>query len=247
MAFADSLLRPRWPAPSRVQAVSTTRLGGASDGAYASLNLATHVGDDAARVQANRALLKEALGLPAQPQWLDQVHGTRVLALPAPGAREADAAWTAQPGLVCAVQTADCLPVLFCDTDARCVAVAHAGWRGLADGVLEATVAALPVPPAHLLAWFGPAIGASAFEVGGEVRERFVAQAPEADEAFVAGPAPGKFFCDLAKLARQRLRAAGVHRLYGGGLCTYSEPARFYSFRRDGRCGRMASLIWLAS
>lgn len=243
---ALQLLRPNWNAPSRVRAASTLRIGGVSAGPYAGLNLAQHVGDDAAAVAANRALLRKALNLPGEPAWLEQVHGT--LALPtdqaSPGCK-ADASWTDRAGSVCVVMTADCLPVLFCDEDGRCVAAAHAGWRGLADGVLQSTVAQLPAEPRKLMAWLGPAIGPSAFEVGPEVRARFLDQDAALESAFEPSVRAGHYMADLYALARAILRRAGVGRVSGGDRCTYSEAEHFFSFRRDARCGRMASLIWL--
>lgn len=239
------MIYPQWPAPANVRAVSTTREGGASGPPYDSLNLAGHVGDAAAAVQENRRRLYRQLSLPAEPFWLEQVHGIRVVeaggSAPQPSA---DASFSRRPGAVCAVMTADCLPALFCDLDGSVVAAAHAGWRGLAGGVLEATVAALDVDPARLLAWLGPAIGPGAFEVGAEVREAFLAGHPQAAAAFVAQP-DGRWLADLYRLAGIRLRAAGVTAIHGGGFCTYSERERFYSFRRDRVTGRMASLIWL--
>jgi YfiH family protein len=239
-------LRPDWNAPPRVRAASTLRTGGVSAEAYASLNLAQHVGDDAGAVAANRALLRKALNLPGEPAWLDQVHGT--LALPAeavsPGCK-ADASWTDQAGSVCVVMTADCLPVLFCDDDGQCVAAAHAGWRGLADGVLQSTVAQLPAAPRKLMAWLGPAIGPGAFEVGPEVRARFLDRDAALDSAFARSARAGHYLADLYALARAILHRAGVARVSGGDRCTYSEADHFFSFRRQARCGRMASLIWL--
>ena len=236
---------PDWPAPARVGSLSTTRLGGVSGGAFASLNLGTHVGDDPAAVAANRDAVGRRTG--ARPVWLNQVHGVRVVdAAEADGSHppEADAAFARRPGVACAVMTADCLPVLFCDDAGTVVAAAHAGWRGLLDGVLEATVAAMGVPGETLMAWLGPAIGPAAFEVGGEVREAFVRRAPQAAAAF--RPAPGgKWLADIYLLARQRLAGQGVARVYGGGLCTVSDGERFFSYRRDGQTGRMASLVWL--
>jgi YfiH family protein len=244
---SDSFLIPDWPAPSRVRAAQTTRVGGFSKGAYAGFNLATHVGDDAAQVAANRAALKQTLALPAEPRWLEQVHGTHALQLPAASCNASDASWTAQPGEVCVVMTADCLPVLFCDEAGECVAAAHAGWRGLVDGVLEATVAAMPAPASKLMAWLGPAIGPQAFEVGAEVRERFVAIDASAAQHFVASADKDqKYHADIYGLARDRLRECGVRNVSGGGLCTVTDAQRFFSFRRDRVCGRMASLIWLA-
>jgi YfiH family protein len=239
------LILPDWPAPPRVRAASTTRLGGVSPAPFDGLNLADHVGDDPAHVARNRALLRDRLALPAEPLWLAQVHGCEVAdaGKAAPGCA-ADAALTRAPGQVCAVMTADCLPVLLCDRRGRAVAAAHAGWRGLAAGVIERTVAALGADSDEVLAWLGPAIGPEAFEVGGEVREAFVADDPDAAVEFRAR-GTGKWLADLYGLARRRLGRAGVGRVYGGGLCTYGDPARFYSFRRDGATGRMASLIWL--
>jgi len=239
-------LVPDWPAPPAVRVVTTTRQGGVSHGPWASMNPADHVGDDAAAVTANRARLSRQLALPAQPVWLHQVHGTGVADAVQAGVRPtADAAWAAQPGVVCAVLTADCLPVVFADRAGRCVAVAHAGWRGLAAGVLEAVVRSLPVPPPDLLAWLGPAIGPAAFEVGGEVRDAFTAVDPRAADAFAPG-ADTRWFADLYRLARQRLAACRVSAVYGGEWCTFRDAARFYSYRRDGITGRMATLAWLA-
>ncbi|AUL99456.1 peptidoglycan editing factor PgeF [Zoogloeaceae bacteirum Par-f-2] len=240
---------PQWPAPARVRAIVTTRNGGVSQGRYASLNLATHVGDDPGAVAANRALLRSRL--PTEPVWLEQVHGTNiVMAEFAPGERclppVADGAWTRQPGVVCAVMTADCLPVLFCDDAGSVVAAAHAGWRGLCAGILERTVEAMHVAPARIQAWLGPAIGPGAFEVGTDVRSAFLQHDSGATAAFVAGKEPGKWLADLYLLAKIRLARAGVIDVFGGGFCTYTDAERFYSYRRDGATGRMASLIWLA-
>lgn len=237
---------PDWPAPPGVRAACSTREGGISVGAHAGLNLGRSSGDDPAAVAGNRRLLAAVLGLPLAPVWLRQVHGTQVVELPcSTELPEADAAFTTQPGVVVCVQAADCLPVLFCDDHATVVAAAHAGWRGLCSGVLETTVAALPVDPGRLMAWLGPAIGPDAFEVGDEVRAAFVAVDPAAAACFRAGNVPGKHFADLFALARQRLARAGVTRIHGGGISTHADPARFYSFRRDGICGRMAALIWI--
>lgn len=242
------LIRPDWPAPSRVRAVATTRTGGASTGPYASLNLGDHVGDDPDAVATNRRQLARALGLPAAPFWLRQVHGTAVVRA-GDGADEphADASIASAPGAVCAVLTADCLPVLFCDEEGRHVAAAHAGWRGLAAGVLEATVAALGASgaaPQALLAWIGPAIGPAAYEVGDDVRSALVAAHPQSGVHFAANPR-GRWQGDLAGLARDRLASAGVTRVSGGTLCTHADAARFFSHRRDGTSGRQATLIWL--
>ena len=240
--MADLLL-PDWPAPARVRAVQTLRGGGVSQDPWDSFNLGDHVGDDPACVAANRAALRRHL--PGDPLWLQQVHGTTVVdagSTFAPVA--ADAAYTRQAGKVCAVMTADCLPVLFCDRAGTVVAAAHAGWRGLLAGVLEATVAGMGTPASELLAWLGPAIGPHCFEVGDEVRAAFVARDPAAASAFTAHGA-GKWLADIYRLARQRLQAAGVAAIRGGGLCTVSEPERFFSYRRDGVTGRMATLVWL--
>ena len=238
------LVRPDWQLP--VGALVTTREGGASAGAYASLNLGSRSGDEPAAVRENRRRL-EAL-LPSPPVWLRQVHGIRVADADAARAGgeepEADAAVARQPGTVCAVLVADCMPVLLAEESGQVVAAAHAGWRGLCGGVLEATVEAMGVDPRRLLAWLGPAIGPQVYEVGEEVRQAFVARDAAAAEAF--RPArPGHWLLDLYAVARQRLAARGVSRVHGGGLCTYSDPARFFSYRRDGKTGRMAALIWL--
>ena len=240
------LLFPDWPAPPGVRAACTTRLGGVSSGVYASLNMGCSGGDNADAVSENRRRVHQALALPAQPCWIRQVHGVRVAQMPRDAPEpDADASFSVEPGVVCAVQAADCLPVLLCDRAGTVVAAAHAGWRGLAAGVLEKTVAALPVPPGELLAWLGPAIGPEAFEVGEEVRDSFVGADAAAAIAFRAGGQPGKHYADLFVLARQRLARAGVQRVSGGGLSTHGDPARFYSYRRDGITGRMAALIWL--
>lgn len=242
----DDWICPDWPAPAAVRALQTTRIGGVSQGPYASLNLGHRVSDDTAAVAANRARVVAAARLPAEPAWLEQVHGAAVVTLPAaPAKRSADAAVARTPGQVCAVLTADCLPVLLCADDGTEVASAHAGWRGLSAGVVRSCVECMHTPAARLMAWLGPAIGPRAFEVGPEVREAFVSQDDASAGAFVEAERPGKFFADLYALARRRLELAGVTRVYGGGFCTYGERARFFSYRRDGECGRMASLIWL--
>ena len=238
------LLIPDWPAPARVRAVQTLRGGGCSQAPWDSFNLGDHVGDDPANVAANRAALLSRL--PAEPLWLTQVHGiAAVNAENCPKSKESDAAFSRQPGVVCAVMTADCLPVLFCDRAGTIVAAAHAGWRGLVGGVLESTIKEMDVPAGELLAWLGPAIGPSAFEVGDEVRAAFVADDPGVVVAFVPNTL-GKWLADIHELARRRLRRAGIKAIYGGELCTVSDPARFFSYRRDGVTGRQATLIWLA-
>jgi hypothetical protein len=241
---------PDWPVPGHVRALVTTRSGGVSTGPLAAMNLGGSVRDEVAALAENRRRL--ASWLPAAPQWLDQVHGAAVAELTAASANSsgpiADAAVTRERGIVCAVLTADCLPVLFADRDGTAVGVAHAGWRGLAAGVLEATVAALGelgATPQRLVAWLGPAIGPARFEVGADVRDRFCAVDVDAAAHF-APLRPGKWHADLPGLARARLARGGVLRVYGGGLCTHADAARFYSYRRDRDTGRMATVIWLA-
>jgi YfiH family protein len=243
-------LRPEWPVPACVRAVFTLRGGGVSGGHCASLNLGTHVQDDPAAVAENRRRVAAAFALPSEPAWLAQVHGTRVVRLGAAVAQgaAADAVVTAEVGPVCVIQVADCLPVLFAARDGSVVGAAHAGWRGLVAGVLEQTVAALAVPPGELLAWLGPGIGPEHFEVGAEVREAFLGAASARTTVAVAaafvGNARGRWQCNLAALARQRLTELGVNEVYGGQWCTFADSERFFSHRRDGRSGRMAALIW---
>ena len=233
-------LRPEWPAPPGVRALSTTRAGGCSEGAWSSMNLGERCGDSAGHVRHNRERLAGLL--PAAPLWLKQVHGTSVFRHPGrPGPEpEADALVAFAPGRVCAVLTADCLPVVFCDRSASRVGVAHAGWRGLAEGVLQATISALECDPAELIAWLGPAIGPSAYEVGADV----VAAFPDEFEQGFA-PRGDRWLLDLYTVARMKLADAGVTAVFGGNFCTYSDPERFFSFRRDGVTGRMATLVWL--
>ena len=235
-------ITPDWPAKRRVRALITTRSGGVSSGKFASLNLSARVGDDPQCVARNRAILRACL--PAEPAWMKQVHGTAVIdAARATPDTEADGAVAHDPGVVCAVTTADCLPVLLSDRAGKGVGIAHAGWRGLAGGVVEGVVQAMGVPPRELIAYIGPGIGARRYEVGEDVHEAFVEPDPAAARSF-APRQNGKYLADLCGLARQRLAAAGVAEVYGGGFCTASE-ARFFSFRRDRTTGRMASLIWL--
>ncbi len=251
---APDFLLPDWPAPAHVRALSTSRglmaqsQFGGSAGIYAGLNLGTHVGDIPDAVLANRQSLQQYCDLPRQPAWLNQVHGVAVLDLDLWQGQltDADASVTSIPGLAAVVMTADCLPVLFCDRQGNKVAAAHAGWRGLCDGVLEATLQHFP-EPAEVLAWLGPAIGPTNFEVGSEVRAAFVAKDKQAAAAFVPSINPGKYLADIYLLARQRLQAAGVSAIYGGDYCTVADPQRFYSYRRDGQTGRQASLIWLTA
>jgi polyphenol oxidase len=237
---------PDWPVKPSVRAGTTLRRGGVSTGPYTSFNLASHVGDREELVAENRRRLRSTLGLPAEPLWLTQLHGVAV-ARHETGAEipAADAAVAFAPGQVCAVLTADCLPIVFVDRDATRIGVAHAGWRGLADGVLEATIKALEVPAPYLLAWLGPAISQPEFEVGKDVRAAFLARAPQSESAFTAN-ARGRFQADLYALARMRLARAGIKSVYGGGWCTFRDTQRFYSYRRDGKTGRMATLAWLA-
>lgn len=240
------LIEPEWPAPDNVRAYQTTRSGGVSDPPFDRLNLSNATGDDPRNVAVNRARLAGALGLPEAPRWLTQKHGNRVLdatrVLDRPAA---DATTARRPQQVCAVLTADCVPVLFCDPDGRQVAAAHAGWRGIVNGILESTVAAFDAPPGRLMAWLGPGIGPAAFEVGAEVRDAFCHRDPGSKVCFRRSGANG-LFADLYLLATRRLRRAGIRQIYGGGFCTYMDAARFYSHRRDGaRSGRMATLIWI--
>lgn len=237
-------IHPDWPAPDNVHAAVTTREGGVSLPPYDTLNLGDHVGDDPAAVAENRRRVSEDLRLPAGPCWLSQVHGTvAVEAAVCEAGCEADASYTDQTGVICAVLTADCLPVLLCDSTGQHVAAVHAGWRGLLNGVIERTISEMNTA-GEILAWLGPAIGPEAFEVGDEVREAFLAVDSAAGTAFRSSP-HGRWLADIYALARGRLASAGVGGIYGGEFCTFSDSQRFYSYRRDGRTGRMASLIWL--
>ncbi|HSN70374.1 MAG TPA: peptidoglycan editing factor PgeF [Steroidobacteraceae bacterium] len=243
------VIEPDWPAPANVRAASTLRSGGVSEGPFASLNLGDHVGDQPAAVRENRARLMSALGLAEEPLWMQQVHGTSVVHI---GESErssprpvADATVASGPARPCVVLTADCLPVLLCDRAGRSVAAAHAGWRGLVRGVLAQTVAALAVPTTELLAWLGPAIGPEAFEVGEEVRQGFLERDAAHAHAFVPN-ARGRWQADLYQLARNELHALGVTEIHGGGFCTHRNSDDFFSYRRDGETGRMATLIWLS-
>lgn len=248
-ACAPEFIVPDWPAPPTIRALQTTRQGGCSLPPYDSLNPADHVGDDLTSVRQNRACISQFL--PAPPLWLQQVHGTLVVDADRPDllnagiAPAADAAFSRQPGRVCVIMTADCLPLLFCNRAGTVVAAAHAGWRGLCTGVIENTVAAMQVPAHELLVWLGPAIGPTAFEVGNEVREAFLDHDAAATAAFQPQPGqPDKWLADIFMLARQRLNALGVTAIYGGGVCTVSDPERFFSHRRSAPCGRLATLIW---
>lgn len=237
---------PDWPAPKSVRALVSTRVGGVSEGAYSSFNLGLHVGDAAQAVIENRERLQQMLGTIYPPQWLEQVHGVEaVRAIAKGGVLEGDAVFTEQIGLPCAVLTADCLPVFFCNQSGSQVAVAHAGWRGLASGVLEATLAKFKVVLTEIIVWLGPAIGPEYFEVGSEVRELFIRHLPQTAQAFIPNKErSGHWFADLYQLARLRLEALGVRQISGGDYCTYRDAKRFYSYRRDKITGRMASLVW---
>lgn len=244
MLNEPDLILPDWPAPANVKALQTTRNGGKSVAPYASLNLGSHVSDNPLTVDANRQLLNRLV--PTEPLWLNQVHGVSVVnAAIASCLPDADASFSRQSGAVCTVMTADCLPVLLCDDAGTVVGAAHAGWRGLLDGVIEAMVTAMGVPPASLMAWLGPAIGPQAFEVGAEVRDAFIANEVQAVRAFTAKQ-DNKWLADIYQLARLRLHKLGIARIYGGDFCTYTDSERFFSFRRDGVTGRMASMVWLA-
>jgi len=254
---AAAFLTADWPAPASIRALTTLRAGpGISLPPFDRFNLGLRCGDDSAHAQANRNALIDVAQLPSAPRWLQQVHGIDVARFDR-GDREftsalaagdwdepiADAAVTASAGVVLAVLTADCLPVLLCSDDGSEIAAAHAGWRGLANGVLEETVRAMQTPASRLLAWLGPAAGPQAYEIGVEVRAAFLAEDPAAESAFVE-TRDDHWLVDLYMLARQRLARLGIERVYGGGLCTISDPARFYSHRREQRTGRMATLIW---
>ena len=247
MTALENWLAADWPAPEGVVAGTTLRSGGVSSGSFESLNLGAYVDDDADAVRENRLRFRAFCNLPSEPRWLRQVHGSQVLVDPAAGAvAEADAVITRKKGVVCVVQAADCLPVIFASTDSAEVAVAHAGWRGLVSGVLEETVCAMSADPANLFAWLGPAISQAAFEVGGEVRQQFLAHDAAADECFAENER-GRWQADLYGLARMRLSGLGVAQVSGGEYCTFSEPERFFSYRRDGACGRMASFVYRRS
>lgn len=237
------LIVPNWPAPPRVQACSTTRLGGVSLPPFDSFNLGTHVGDSPRSVMLNRARLQAQLG--CQPVWLRQVHSTRVVSADPTLLQEADASWTTQSQVACCVLTADCLPVLFCNRAGTRVAAAHAGWRGLLGGVLEESWRALACSGEETLVWLGPAIGPMAYEVGPEVRAAFMAVNTQAKDAFRPVPQSDRYWADLYLLARQRLAQVGVKQVFGGAFCTLTE-ARFFSYRREAQTGRQASLIWLS-
>ncbi|MCF5707679.1 peptidoglycan editing factor PgeF [Pseudomonas syringae] len=235
-------LIPDWPAPAHIKSCVTTRAGGVSLAPFDTFNLGDHVDDSPEAVADNRSRLTTRLNV--QPAWLRQVHGVVVAHADPSGVMEADASWTQTPGIACTIMTADCLPALFCRRDGTRVAAAHAGWRGLAAGVLEATANSLQADPEDILVWLGPAIGQPSFEVGPEVRETFVNQHPKTASAFVASSNPDRFMADIYSLARLRLAASGIVSVYGGGFDTFTDP-RFFSYRRAARTGRFASLIWI--
>ena len=247
MANAKHYLTPQWDAPPNVHAAMTLRTGGVSQGEFASLNPATHVQDDVNVVLENRAIIKQMLNLPSEPVWLEQVHSNIVTNLNLPGFKNleglevADASFTSQSGIVCAVLTADCLPLAFCSKDGTKIAAVHAGWKGLFAGIITNTVNALETN--DLLVWLAPAIGAERFEVGSEVRELFIGKNPEFAAAFKPH-APQKYLADIYKIARIELTGLGITKIYGGEFCTVSNAKRFYSYRRDNSTGRMATLIW---
>lgn len=248
MSPEQDFIAADWPAPTHIRAGTTLRTGGVSRAPFDTFNLGLHTGDAAAAVETNRQRLSRALALPGSPVWLEQVHGNMIADLDAAHTGPADGAVATRGDRVAVVMTADCLPVAFCDQAGTCWGVAHAGWRGLAAGVLEATIAALPAAPRDLLAWMGPAIGPTAFEVGPDVYAAFTSHDNGCDQYFRPRPqqaGENKYLADIYGLARRRLRQAGLHHVSGGHWCTVSEPARFFSYRRDGQTGRMATLVWL--
>lgn len=241
-------IEPNWPAPSHIKAFTTVRSGGVSQPPFDHFNLANHVGDFCEHVNTNRALLKKQLRLPAEPTWIQQTHSTIAIKASLENVeKEADAAYTDQPNQICIVLTADCLPILLTNKQGTHVAAIHAGWRGLANGIIEATLANLAMPREDLLVWLGPAIGPLNFEVGDEVRNQFITMQPQAESAFL--PSPNKrWYANLYELATLRLHAQGINSIFGGEYCTYADAQLFYSYRRDsGKTGRMATLIWINS
>lgn len=244
MLSMNDYLRPDWPAPANIHAWSSTRSGGFSQPPFDSFNLASHVGDDDVAVQRNRQLLSQQLKLPTEPLWLDQMHGIRVVEVSrGVGDCEGDACFSHEASRVCAVMTADCLPVLFCDRQGQTVAAAHAGWRGLLAGVLESTLDAMAREADDVMAWLGPAIGPDNFEVGDEVYQAFIQHSADNAEAFKVSR-PGHYLANIYQLGRLRLQQRGINLIFGGDRCTFREQDRFFSFRRDGQTGRMVSLIW---
>jgi YfiH family protein len=243
---SPGFITPAWPAPENVHALTTLRTGGYSSAPYSSFNLAEHTGDDAECVNRNRALLREHFSLPDEPLWLQQVHSNRIVSAgPENIGAEADGSWTCHVGNVCVVMTADCLPVLICNRQGSKVAAVHAGWRGLHAGVVTSAIRLLDSDPADLMVWLGPAIGPQAFEVGPEVLQAFADRNDENRSAFRQTDNQ-HWLCDLYRLARIELSSQGVDSVFGGNECTCTDEQRFYSYRRDGDTGRMASLIWLS-
>jgi len=239
--MTDSWLQAEWPAPSFIQAGTTLRQGGVSTGEYSSLNIATHVGDELTSVEKNRL----RLNLPNEPQWLEQVHSTKVILLPHEEfIPKADAAYTEKENIICSVMTADCLPLLITNKQGSCVAAIHAGWRGLCNGIIEATIQSLPAEPESLLVWLGPAIGPDVYEVGEEVYEAYTKANNEAKQAFTSVSEKHWLF-DIYKVAKLRLHSSGVKQVFGGDRCTFTEKDKFFSYRRDNVTGRMASMIWI--
>lgn len=240
-------IKPDWPAPETVKAVTSTRDGGVSVAPFDSFNLGLHVDDEANAVLHNRELLKKQLSLQQDPVWLTQTHSTTIIeATPATALQAADASFTQHKNLTCAVLTADCLPVLMCDKAGTTVAAVHAGWRGLMNGIVEKTIAALPCKPKDVLVWLGPAIGPEAFEVGVDVYDSFTSQDPQADAAFIQTEATHWHF-NIVTEAKRRLQTVGVIEVYGGDRCTFTEKEHFFSYRRDGVTGRMGSLVWITA
>ncbi|OLQ85561.1 multi-copper polyphenol oxidoreductase [Vibrio panuliri] len=239
-----SLIIPNWKVPKQVKAISTTRLGGCSVAPYQGLNLGSHVGDELAAVLENRQSLVVQASMPSAPVWLNQTHSTHVevVSKPTDQILDADGVFTAQPGVVCSAMTADCMPVLLTNTQGTQVAAVHAGWRGLAHGIVENAVELFD---GEVIAWLGPAIGPSAFEVGDDVLQAFCDFDSQASIAFKPTGKAGKWWANMDQIATQRLNKLGVRQVFASGMCTYADPERFYSYRRDGVTGRQASLIWL--
>lgn len=243
MSINSSFIIPDWPAPKNVKSLQTTRMGGVSQGVFTGFNLGDHVADDPSYVALNRKQLADQL--PSRPKWLTQVHGVDVVNVATcEQGVSADASFCHEPNGVCVVMTADCLPLLFCDEQGRQVAAAHAGWRGLLDGVIEQTLQTFTSPMSQVLVWLGPAIGPEAFEVGAEVRAAFIEKDPAAEVCFKPSGQANKWLADIYALAKLRLQAKGVSKIYGGEFCTFSQADTFFSYRRDGQTGRMASCIW---
>ncbi|WP_321323746.1 peptidoglycan editing factor PgeF [Thiomicrorhabdus sp.] len=245
-------ISPNWPVPKNIKAFCTTRKGGESLRPFDSFNLAIHVDDDEQVVIQNRALLVELAHLPSQPVWLNQQHTDKALALTSESRFAeppiADASWTDTPNVVSVIMTADCLPVLLTDMDGTCVAAIHAGWKGLADNIVTKTIQAMPVKPQKLMAWIGPAISKNQFEVGQDVFDAFADIDIDNKDYFeVKDTQQNKYLADLPGLVERELKQIGVNQVYQSGLCSYEDEEHFYSYRRDGRTGRMASLIWIES